>query len=124
MAFPSLTPTQRNFETGDYPVKTYKSQSGAEVRLLYGNQRTNMKLSLSYANLTDANSELFLDHFDDTNGTFAVFDLPSEALAGWSGNSDALDASGSNQWRYESPPQLVSVRPGVSTVTVNLIGVF
>jgi len=124
MAFPSLTPTSRQFETGDYPIKTFKSQSGAEVRILYGSQRTNMKLSLSYSNLTDANTALFIDHFDDTKGTFTVFDLPSEVLAGWSGNSDALDASGSNEWRYAAAPQVSSVRPGVSTVTVALIGVF
>jgi len=74
--------------------------------------------------VSDANTELFIDHFDETKGTFSVFDLPSEALAGWSGNSDALDASGSNEWRYEAPPQVSSVRPGVSTVTVALVGVF
>ena len=124
MAFPSLVPTSRQFETGNYPIKTFKSQSGAEVRILYGSQRTNMKLSLSYSNVSDANTELFIDHFDETKGTFSVFDLPSEALAGWSGNNDALDASGSNEWRYEAPPQVSSVRPGVSTVTVALIGVF
>jgi len=124
MAFPSLTPTSRQFETGDYPIKAFKSQSGAEVRILYGSQRTNMKLSLSYSNVSDANTELFIDHFDETKGTFSVFDLPSEALAGWSGNSDALDASGSNEWRYEAAPQVSSVRPGVSTVTVALVGVF
>lgn len=124
MAFPSLTPTSRQFETGDYPIKAFKSQSGAEVRILYGSQRTNMKLSLSYSNVSDANTELFIDHFDETKGTFSVFDLPSEALAGWSGSDDALDATGSNEWRYEAPPQVSSVRPGVSTVTVALIGVF
>ena len=124
MAFPSLTPTSRQFETGNYPVKTFKSQSGAEVRILYGSQRTDMKLSLSYSNVSDANTELFIDHFDETKGTFSVFSLPSGVFAGWSGNRDALDASGFNEWRYEAAPQVASVRPGVSTVTVALIGVF
>ena len=69
MAFPNLTPTSRSFESGDYPVKTFKSQNGAEVRILYGDKRTNMKLSLSYANITDAEAEQFLDHFDEVQGT-------------------------------------------------------
>ena len=123
MAFPSLTPTARQFDPGDYPIKTFNAQSGAEVRILYGNQRTKMKLSLSFANITDANAELFIDHFDEVDGSFSTFDLPDEALDGWSGTSDALQASGANEWRYESAPQIASVRPGLSTVTVNLIGV-
>lgn len=123
MAFPSLTPTGRQFNPGDYPIKTFMAQSGAEVRILYGNQRTKMKLSLSFANITDANAELFIDHFDEVDGSFSTFDLPDEALDGWSGTSDALQASGANEWRYESAPQIASVRPGLSTVTVNLIGV-
>ncbi len=59
MAFPTLVPTSRSFESGDYPVKTFKAQNGKEHRILYGSNRTNMKLSLSYANITDANAELF-----------------------------------------------------------------
>ena len=40
MAFPSLVPSTRTFDAGNWPVKTYKAQSGAEVRILYGNRRT------------------------------------------------------------------------------------
>ena len=54
MAFPSLAPTSRSFSAGDYPVKTFKSQNGAEVRILYGNSRTDVKLQLSYENIGDA----------------------------------------------------------------------
>ena len=52
--FPDLIPTSRSFEAGDYPVKTFKAQNGAEHRILYGSNRTNMKLSLTFANITDA----------------------------------------------------------------------
>lgn len=129
MAFPLLVPTSRSFEPGDYPVKTFKAQNGKEHRILYGSNRTNMKLSLSYANITDANAELFLDHYDEVQGTFGTFvvggfDVSSGGKAGWEGNKDVLGAqSQGNNYRYESPPQMVQVRPGISTVTVNLIGV-
>ena len=128
--FPSLVPTSRTFESGDYPVKTYKAQNGAEHRILYGSKRTNMKLSLSYANITDADAELFLDHFDAVQGTFQTFGLGSfktengATRGGWEGNGDALGATEhGNRYRYEGPPQVAQVRPGISTVTVNLIGV-
>jgi hypothetical protein len=126
MAFPSLVPTSRSFESGDYPVKTFKAQNGKEHRILYGSNRTNIKLSLSYANITDANAELFLDHFDEMQGTFQTFTIGGleESRGGWKGNKDAIGAqTHGNNYRYESPPKLAQVRPGISTVTVNLIGV-
>ncbi len=123
MAFPTLVPTSRQFDAGDFPVKTYKAQSGAEVRVLYGSDRTNMTLSLSFANVTDANAQLFVDHYDEAKGTFNTFDLPTEAVQGWSGTTATFQTIGDNKWRYASAPSIANVRPGTSTVTVNLIGV-
>ena len=126
-AFPALVPTSRSFEAGDFPIKTYKAQNGAEHRILYGSNRTGMKLSLSYANISDSNAELFLNHYDAMKGTFTTFAITAaSSLGGWAGDTttNALSASAaSNTYRYESPPQVVQVRPGISTVTVNLIGV-
>ena len=90
MAFPTLQPTGRTYDPGSYPVKTFKAQNGKEHRILYGSERTDVKLSLSYANVGDANAEQFLDHYDEVQGTFSTFDLPDNALAGWSSNTDAL----------------------------------
>lgn len=127
MAFPSLVPSSRSFDPGDYPIKTFKAQNGSEVRILYGSNRTNMKLSLNYVNITDANAELFLDHYEETKGTFSTFELPegnTGPKGGWGGNKDAIGANLSgNAYRYEGPPQVQQVRPGISSVTVNLIGV-
>lgn len=123
--FPTLVPTSRTFESGDFPVKTFKSQNGAEHRILYGSRRTNMKLSLSFANITDAQAEQILDHYESVQGTFGTVIIQmADGKAGWAGNRDALGAGEhGNSFRYESPPKLTSVRPGVSTVTVNFIGV-
>ena len=82
-----------------------------------------MKLSLSYANVTDAEAEQFLDHFDAVQGTFQTFTVKAGTRGGWEGNADALIAVDANKYRYENAPQCVQVRPGISTVTVNLIGV-
>ena len=62
MAFPNLVPTSRSFDAGDFPIKTFKAQNGTEVRILYGSNRTNMKMVLTYSNITDANAALFLNH--------------------------------------------------------------
>jgi len=126
-----LVPSARSFESGDYPVKTYKAQNGAEHRILYGSNRTNMKLSLTYANILDADAEQFLDHYDTVQGTFQTFAVGNvvgtkinPTRGGWEGNKDALGAQAQgNDYRYEGPPQVAQVASGRSTVTVNLIGV-
>ncbi len=123
MAYPTLTPTSRNYSSGDYPVKTFKAQSGAESRILYGNRRTGMTLELQYDNITDPNAEAFLDHYDETKGSYTTFTIPRAALSGWSGNTDAIDAATANSWRYDGPPQITNVRPGISSVQIKLVGV-
>ena len=90
MTFPTIAPTSRAFDPGDYPIKTFRSQSGAETRILYGSERTNVKLQLSYANIGDASAELFVRHFDETKGTFSTFTLPDGSLGGWNGETNAL----------------------------------
>lgn len=123
MAFPSYNPAGRSFDAGDYRYKTFTSQSGKEVRILYGDKRTGMKLQLLYENLNDSQADDFISHYDEVKGGFTAFTLPSAFRAGWSGDTAAIDAATGNQWRYESPPQIQQVRSGISTVTVNLIGV-
>lgn len=124
MAFPTLRPTSRDFTTGDYPVKAFKAQSGAEVRILYGSKRTGMGISLSYENIADTAADDFVAHFDEVRGTYDTFALPNEVLTGWSGAASALDASTTgNLWRYAQPPSITSVRPGRSSVQVELVGV-
>lgn len=123
MPFPSLRPTSRAYESGDFPVRTYKSQSGVEARILYGSRRTGMTLSLAFDNITDTQAEQFLDHYDETKGTYFTFTLPTAVRTGWSGNADAIDAATGNRWRYDGPPSVSNIRPGISSVSVKLIGV-
>ena len=123
MAFPALKPTGREFNPGNWPIKTFNAQSGAEVRILYGNRRTNATLSLSYDNISDSNAQLFLTDYNDQIGTLRTFTLPADVRAGWTGTTAVMDAPPSARWRYESAPVVQAVRPGRSSVTVNLVAV-
>ena len=123
MAFPTLQPTSRDFSPGDWPIKRFNSQSGAEVRILYGSQRTNAKISLGYENISDANAQLFLDDYAAQIGTLRTFDLPAAVRTGWTGTAASIDAPSGAKWRYESEPAIRAVRPGRSSVTVNLVAV-
>lgn len=122
-----IVPSSRAYDPGSWPVKTYQAMDGAEVRLLYGSKRTGMKLRLSYENVSDQAAERFLQHYSDRKGTFLTFQLPAgaKAKAGWAGSDASLDVGATgNAWRYAEAPTVTNVRPGRSSVTVNLIGVF
>ncbi len=121
MAYPTLKPSSRNFDAGDYPIKSFRSQSGAETRILYGNRRTGATASLTYENITDTNANSFVTHFDETKGTYLTFNLPTEAVAGWSPGT--LNIGTGNAWRYAEAPSITSVKNGYSTVQIKLIAV-
>jgi len=121
-SFPALTPSSRSFQPGDFANTKYLAASGAEFRILYGSKRTRMKLQMGFENLTDAQAELILTHYNNTKGTFEVFELNQTVKAGWEGTGSAIGAvDNGSKWRYADEPRLVSIYPGVSTVTVNLI---
>ena len=126
MPYPTQRPTSRRYDHGNYPVRTYNAQNGAEVRILYGSKRTNLKLQLGYTNVADTVAAEFLEHFDETKGTFGTFQFSSDArtalFAGWTGSAE-FDPPQGVDWRYEKAPQITAVRPGISTITVSLIGV-
>ena len=128
MDFPAIKPTARTFDPGTYPVKTYKAQNGNETRILYGSSRTEMKLSLTYANIPDASAELFVTHYDDRQGSFKTFNASSageDIVDGWDGAGSTIkkNPDSTAKYRYESAPVITQVAKGRSTVTVNLIGV-
>jgi hypothetical protein len=121
MPFPNLKPTSRAFDAGDYPIKTFQSQSGVETRILYGSRRTGAQLSLSFDNISDTDANAFVTHFDETKGTYSTFSLAGNTTSGWTPGT--INAGTGNNWRYSGPPEISSVRPGRSSVTVKLVAV-
>ena len=122
MSYPTLRPSERSYTPGDWAVKRHNSMSGAEIRIRYGDKRFNARFSLSYRNIPDSEAYKFLEHYNTQLGTYKKFTLPVEVLAGWTGPT-YLPTTTAMQFRYEGPPALQAVRPGVSNVTVELTGV-
>lgn len=126
--FPNIAPTSRSFEMGDWPIKTFRAQNGAEIRILYGNRRTNMTMSLEWRNIDSATAALIMNHYIGQRGTFTTFafgtDAASSAKAGWDA-SDALIGAGSsgNAWRYAGPPTVETVQKDTHVVTAKFVGV-
>ena len=131
MPFPNIKPTSRSFTMGDYPSKTYRSLSGTIFKRAFGNKQTGYTLNLTFRNIGDTfelrtNSgaaKEIIDHYNDVDGTFSSFTLPARIFEGMDNDFRDLIRSPSNvKWRYAEPPQVQSVKSGVSTVTVNLVG--
>ena len=117
MAFPATVPSTRTFVPGDFPVRTFVSQSGVETRVLYGSRETGARLSLGYKNLADEVADDFIIHFPLN----AVGN--TNAKGGWTGDTDALGKPAGTAYRYARQPQVTSVKPGISNVKVDLVAV-
>ena len=131
--FPELVPTARSMSPGDFAGKTFRSQSGIESRVQYGNKAFDKTMDLEYSNITEANAALIHDHYLACNGTLYYFGLPAKPKSGnetFHVNDQSTSASNRYsvapfglRYRYAEPPQFNSVKPGRMSVTVKLIGV-
>lgn len=129
--FPNLAPSDRSYETGDYPVKRYTSESGIEIRILRGSRWTGMPMNLQYKSIADTDADKFIEHYEQQRGTFDSFILvasdggrETKAKAGWGGELRSIGAEFyGNKWRYAGPVTVTSIYPGVSNVTVRLLAV-
>ena len=123
-AFPSVTPTSRNFKPGAYPQKTYRSLSGVMVRRTFGNQPFGASMDLEFENIPDATVVTLLDHYRSQAAANKRFQLSSNITAGMSSAlATRANASIDNlRWEYSQPPEVSSTRPGFNTVRINLTG--
>ena len=80
--FPELVPTARSMSPGDFAGKTFRSQSGIEARVQYGNKAFDKTLDLEYSNITDALAASIHDHYLACNGTLYYFFLLEQPKAG------------------------------------------
>lgn len=131
--FPQLVPTARSMSPGDFANKVFRSQSGIESRVQYGNKASNKTMDLEYNNITEADAAAIHDHYLACNGTLYYFGLPRNPKSGnetFSVNDGSESTSNrfsvtpfGMRYRYAEPPQFSSVKPGRMSVTVKLIGV-
>lgn len=122
--FPSYAPTGRSFSPGVYPQKVYRSLSGVAVKRTFGNKPSGAKLDLEFDNISDAKVADILNHYRQQTAQNARFKLSAKTIAGI-GTQLSVIASGAAddfRWEYESPPNVQSIRPGISQVRVALVG--
>jgi len=125
-SFPSgLKPTSRSYRPGKFPQVAFEALNGATTMIRYGQKPYNAQLTLTFANIDDADAARIISHYEERMATFSnVTFSGNDGLAGL-GTALSVEmgefASGL-KWRYAEPPQVESVYPGISTVTCTFTG--
>jgi hypothetical protein len=124
--FPSIAPTRRRFVAPTWPTKTQTSQSGVITRRLWGSRPSSAKLSLTFGNVNDTNTTAILSAYNSAKGSVDSLTLPTQIFAGADSTLQSwLNASATGAgllWCFAegTSPQVESVAPGRSNVTVEL----
>jgi len=133
VVFPYHTPSTRVYEPGEYPIKLFESQNGATSAIRFGNRRSKSKLKLEFANVEEQVAFDILRVYRNCmlNWGYIRFNRGDDGVNGkggsWEGvehpelisdfyQENAVTASGT-YWRFEKPPQVTSVVPGIVTVS-------
>jgi hypothetical protein len=118
--FPDVCPVSRRFTAGRFPTRRFNSISGAGTTRLYGSKAFDSRLQLEFIVDNETAGAIFDAWYGDFGG-FGTLELPPEVL---SGDSELLDAINPEylEWRWENEPSIESIQPGLSRVTVNLVG--
>lgn len=120
-ALPAIAPTSRRVTQGQYAVKRFTSIAGTGTTRAYGSQPFNSAIELEYSNITDFTALQFVDAYEMAGGRKGALFLPAEL---WAGMDDSLRLRLQRDytWRFADEPQLTSVRPGISSMSIRLEG--
>ena len=126
--FPLIKPTSRSYSPGEYPQNEFQALNGVKTIIRYGKHRYNSTLTLGFNNISDDDAALILDNYVEVNGEwnyvtfnrgFATAGMEPSNLRGY---FTETNSSGSAlKWRYDGPPTVTSVYPGLSNVECKFV---
>ena len=121
--FPSYIPTRRNFTPGVFPQKTFRTLGGVAAKRTFGNVAYGAKLELEFTNVVDDKTQAIILHYQFQTQRNQRFQLPDTVIAGMNASlATSVKAVSTLRWEYESPPAIESIFPGISVVSLTLIG--
>ena len=118
-SFPDICPQRRNYTAGKYSVKRFQAYSGVTTTRLYGDKPFDAAMSLGYL-LSDSDTSKFLKSYHDSKGGSDSLTMPAGVLNGV--DATLIAEMKTYTWRWQSAPQVESIRPGLSRIQVSLIG--
>ena len=129
--FPTIKPSSRRYNPGEYPSTTFESLDGTKTHLRYGNKRVNATLNLGFSNISDAEAGLIIANYENVMSEYDFVRFKDENAAVGIDSSflkqEIRDNAGTGQtklglrWRYSRPPVVTSVQPGISNVSCSFV---
>ena len=122
--FPEITPSSRSYTPGKVPETVFEAQNGATTFVQFGSIFVNAEMSLEFKNISDSQASEILQHYLSVIGDDYVQFSNARALGGMKEvlRDKVEKGSGAIKWRYDAPPEITSVYPGLSTVRCSFIG--
>ena len=121
-----IPPTSRSYKPGRIPETVFEAQNGSVSFVQYGQNFVNAELTLNFANISDDNAAVILQHYASVlNDDYVAFGA-SQGLQGMGSELMQNGIETGNEllkWRYSQAPQVQSIYPGVSSVQLQFIGV-
>jgi hypothetical protein len=117
--FPSIEPTRREYDLGDFPMEEEVPWPGVGVRFRTGFDPLaveGLTLTLVYEDLRETQMQQIRTHYNSRQGGTVPFTLPAVI---WLGDSAPPIPSGT-RWRYLAPPEEIQKKGGWFDVTVEL----
>ena len=128
--FPAIKPSSRSYTPGRYPQVEFIAQNGAKTVLRYGNKKVDAKLTLGFTNISDVEANEILDFYENINSDYDYINFSfqkKDALAGVGIKALRQKISQKNdngytlRYRFDGPPTLTSVKPGISNVQCKFV---
>lgn len=122
-----LAPSSRAYTPGTFPRTRFESQDGVTTFVQYGNRRVNASLQLEFRNIFDSQVNAIISIYDKVmSGEENKVSFAGTAVFGGisdSGLRTEMETGGDDLcWLFDGPPQVRSIRPGVSTVSCSFTG--
>ena len=130
VTFPDIKPSSRSYTPGIYPQTEFIAQNGAKTVLRYGNKKVDAKLTLGFTNISDSEANEILDLYESVNSDYDYINFQFQnqnALAGVEvlalrqKISQKDDNGFKLRYRFDGPPTLTSVKPGISNMQCKLV---
>lgn len=120
VAFPAITPMDRQIIAPQFPNQEFTSISGATTVRNFGDQPVNMGLILEFM-LTDVTNTLLWNAYRNARGNLISLTLPVTLTAGLDTALFNSMSSGLTWYFDREPYRINSVVPGRSRIGVRLI---
>ena len=123
--FPSIKPSSRSYQPGNFPSTTFEALNGVKTHIRYGNKRVNATLNLGFANITDTETYEILENYREVNSVYDYVTFSSSNGTAGVGSTNLSnyfqEVESGLKWRYSGPPSVTSTFRGRSNVSCSFV---